>query len=871
MKLFYNILKILAALIITVIVILFTASFILQDKVAGMILKSLNRDIQTKLEFSSAKLSFLREFPKASLDLKNVMVHSSPGFNSQSFEKTNTDTLLYAGSVIAKFDITDIFNGIYNIDRIAVRNGRLNLFTDAEGNVNYEVSKGKTNVSGENFTIDLEKINVANLSVTYNNLATKLIISGLIDNGKIKSKISGKEIDFTSGGNVEITYFRLYDFYIARPIAASFDVALNKSEKGIFFSNSTLTVGKNDFSLAGSISENDILDIAINGTNMSLSAIRACLPEKYLRHISPYNITGTINIRSKIKGPLNRTSNPSVELNFDLSGGHVSGINSLLNVSNLAFKGFFTNGPEKIPRTFSASINNLTWTIGKAVYSGSLSISNFNSPDGIIYLKGSLIPSEIKEFFGIKTISSATGTVDFSLRMQGRIPHMERITLPEILNLNPVADIDFKSFGICLKNRTFMIDSVNGNIIIADTVRANNLKLVYKGQKFALNGSFVNLVRWLEGEPVTLFASAGIRCGTVKPELLFQGLAAKDTTISVQRACLFPGALFLDLNFIIDTFEYKTFHAEKIYGTLSYKPHILNIKSIDLNTFDGTISGNGFIVRNSSKSFLGRGSFQIGKIDVKKAFDTFHNFGQNFIKAENLAGKLSGSLTMLIPADSLMNPIFKSITAEGNYALENGALVNFGPVEELSSFISVSELRDIHFDHLENDFFIRDNAFYMPRMDVKSSAANLSVTGRHDFNNNYEYHVRILLSEMLSRKIKKPKPNTNEFGAVRDDGLGHTSLLLKIENKNDKFKVSYDVKAAGSMIKNDIDSERKTLKTILNQEYGLFKNDTTVSHEQTESAPRVKVLWGDSDTTKSREEVPAEKKENPIRNLFRKK
>ena len=85
-------------------------------------------------------------------------------------------------------------------------------------------------------------------------------------------------------------------------------------------------------------------------------------------------------------------------------------------------------------------------------------------------------------------------------------------------------------------------------------------------------------------------------------------------------------------------------------------------------------------------------------------------------------------------------------------------------------------------------------------MEVKSSAADLSVSGKHDFENNYEYHVKILLSELLSRKVRKPRPNTTEFGAVQDDGLGRTSLLLKIGNAGDDVKVSDDVKAVGTQI-----------------------------------------------------------------------
>jgi hypothetical protein len=135
-------------------------------------------------------------------------------------------------------------------------------------------------------------------------------------------------------------------------------------------------------------------------------------------------------------------------------------------------------------------------------------------------------------------------------------------------------------------------------------------------------------------------------------------------------------------------------------------------------------------------------------------------------------------------------------------------------------------------------------------MEVHSSAADLSVNGKHDFNNNYEYHVKVLLSEILSKKIHKPKSNTTEFGAVQDDGLGRVSVLLKVQNKGEDVKVGYDLRAAGNQIKDDIKNERKNLKSILNQEYGWFKNDTSVNKKQNTKPPRFKITFDENDTTK---------------------
>ena len=278
-----------------------------------------------------------------------------------------------------------------------------------------------------------------------------------------------------------------------------------------------------------------------------------------------------------------------------------------------------------------------------------------------------------------------------------------------------------------------------------------------------------------------------------------------------------------------------------------------------MHSLRGLISGTCFIAQNKNRDMMAKGSFTVSNIDVNKAFTTFHNFGQSFLKAENIKGTLSGSLSLLFPLDSVLNFHINTLTAEGKYHLVNGALINFDPVKQLSSFIELSELENINFQQLDNDFFIRNNYLYIPQMEVKSSAADLSVNGKHSFDNDYEYHVKILLSQILSKKRSKNKNNITEFGVVEDDGLGRTSLLLKIIGKGEEAKVGYDVKAAGTQVKESFKKEKQTLKTILNQEYGWYKNDSMVNQKPQEKKSRFKIIWDDGDTVQSNLKSPASK------------
>ena len=874
MRLFLKILKIFAGLIIAITVMLFSASLLMQDSVAGIILKSLNKNISTKYEFESVKLSFLRKFPKASLDLKNVLVHSSPGFDQACFSGISTDTLLSAASVSMEFSITDIINGIYNIDRVGIKEGHFNIFTDTAGLVNYEITTKNGKDTGDDLTIDLDRINVTDIKANYNNQATKLIIKGLIETGRLKSRISGGEIDFIATSGMRIDLFRLYNTSVTKSIRADLDVNLHSSDSGILFNKGTLRIENFNFDLKGFVSEDDVLDLDVSGNNIDLSKIKKYVPDRYQNLVQDYDPAGIMKVDGKIKGPVTRTLNPLVEIAFKVNRGHILYGKSELNIDNISFDGFYTNGTNHNPESSSVSVRDMKARLGSSEYSSTFTLADFTQPEVDLFLKGIVIPAEIKEFFNLQSVSLAEGSIDMNLQLTGELPKKDKYEVYDIFNLNPEGNLSFNSFSIKLKNSDLAIDRVTGSLKMSKSITADKLHFTLKDHTIYLNGEFYNLPEWLAGKPAILRANADVKFTQFFPEVLFPGLEVTDTSSTAKTAFSLPADVILDLNFDIDTLSYKSLKAEKIKGTLSYKPKLLNLKSLYLNSLNGFISGNGFFVQNADKSLVARGSFNLENIDINDAFTTFHNFGQDFLKAENIAGTLSGSVSILMPLDSLLKSQIKTLTAEGKYVLTDGILINFEPVMQLSDFISLSELATIRFEKLENDFFIRNNYLFMPQMDIKSSAADLSVNGMHSFDDDYEYHVKILLSEILSKKIKKPKPNTSEFGVVQDDGLGRTSILLKIEDEGDETKVSYDLKAATSKVKDDIKAERQTLKTILNQEYGWFKYDSTVSQKPA-GEKRFKITWEETDTAKTdttktdtTQYIPVRKK-SVIKNIFR--
>lgn len=189
----------------------------------------------------------------------------------------------------------------------------------------------------------------------------------------------------------------------------------------------------------------------------------------------------------------------------------------------------------------------------------------------------------------------------------------------------------------------------------------------------------------------------------------------------------------------------------------------------------------------------------------------------------------------------------QSILAESHINIKKGRLVDFEPIQSLSRYIALKELKDIRFSDLENEIYINDQTVTIPQMDIHSSAFDLGVSGIHYFDNHYTYNIRVLLSQVLASKAKKAKKENHEFGAIEDDGLGKTSLYFKITGNGAQVDVAYDTKQWSKKIKEGFIQQGKELKEVFRTEFGGSKKDSARIPE-----PKKKpfsIIWDENKTT----------------------
>jgi hypothetical protein len=199
------------------------------------------------------------------------------------------------------------------------------------------------------------------------------------------------------------------------------------------------------------------------------------------------------------------------------------------------------------------------------------------------------------------------------------------------------------------------------------------------------------------------------------------------------------------------------------------------------------------------------------------------NFGQDVIVSDNVSGKLTATIWFVGTWGKNLHCNLNRIIVKSNLLIENGELIQFKPILALNKYIKGADLQHIKFQTLKNQVEVRNQTIYIPAMEIKSSALDLTASGTHTFNNIIDYKLQMYLSQLMGKKVKSM--NT-EFGTIEDDGLGRMKIFLTMTGPMANPKVIFDKKSLEQKITQDVKKEKDEFRNILRKEFGLTKKDT---------------------------------------------
>jgi len=837
------------------------------DKLITALVRKVNETINTKISYDTLRLTIFESFPNITIKFNNLFVSPSPYYDKTQFRGEDNDTLLSASSLSVTADLLSLLTGTVAVRSITVRDGKINLLTDKRGDINYEVFSGEKK-NGKN--VRLNSISARNIRTVWYDRSSGLRIAGAINDVTLDGEMFKAGIFLNANFNADIDSIYINGMGLSGfPVDAS--VKMHKTANSLSIAKGTIDVAGLSFTVGGMMNYSmSTLDLAVEGNKINVGDLVSMLPEAWRSRTGGFSPYGIMNFKCTVSGPYGDAGKPHIELNYDLTNGRVSYVRGGLKVNNLSFSGGLTNGALNNSETFLFTVDNLAATYGSTHLTGSFRLSSLTRPHVTLALDGDINFDDLRRILKTDYIRNQTGSVSGHIKLSGVLPDSLKMKISALPSLNPDLSFVFSDFGATLASSGIALTNTRGSLSINKDLIADSLSFTYKDQHFKVNAAMRNFTEWIAGKPETLTITGDVWADRFITAA-FAGSDSDSTGSAGKSLNIFPSDVSMKVALRADSIIYRGFRGKNLTTVIDYEPYVFTFSNIRAEGLDGLLTGDFTLGKQKGGGYITKSNIDVTGIDINKFFFAFNNFGQNFIVSDNLHGRLTGNATVLVPLDSSYNIVYKSLVADAHLVIKDGRLVNFAPAESLSSYIDLDELRDISFTRMENDIFINNSTVSVPKMLINSTAVNFTVYGTHSFNDDYSYHARLLLSEVMSRKARDRNRGVIAFNQVQVDGAGKATIPLKIECVGGNITVGYDFGQAQDNIKEDIAVEKQTLKGILNEEYGWYETDT-LKKKPEESKPKFKITWEEGKDIPPAKEVQQEEvKESPIKLLLKKK
>jgi len=465
---------------------------------------------------------------------------------------------------------------------------------------------------------------------------------------------------------------------------------------------------------------------------------------------------------------------------------------------------------------------------------GSIRIDNLASPFVAATFKGNLLLEDVRNLLKVDSIwnypiQSLSGVVKVDMKYQGHVKRSNSYHKSDFENLDIAGDMTLENAGMKIKNSALAFDSINGSFILNDNdIKINSFAGKTLKSDLYLKGLMKNIIAYTfsNNAPVNIEAIFQSNNFDLNEFLINQKASSKRDT--VYKISFLPNLNFA-LNADIGHLSFRRFEANDLKGTFSLHGQKLMADPVSFSTMDGKVSANGMIDGTKNGMLVITCDAYFNRLNISKLFYQLEDFNQSIITHDNLRGIGTASVQFasVWKSDLTIDPT--KISVRSNMTIERGELLNFKPMNSLSKYISLSELQDIKFSTLQNEIGIKDRKIFISKTDIKSNALDITLSGSHSFDNELDYHFKVLMSDILFQKARRAKKENDEFGIVEDDKSGKTSLFISMKGTVDKPIIKYDKLEAKQSLKKNIAEEKQTLKKIFKEEFKWHKRDTSLT------------------------------------------
>ncbi len=383
------------------------------------------------------------------------------------------------------------------------------------------------------------------------------------------------------------------------------------------------------------------------------------------------------------------------------------------------------------------------------------------------------------------------------------------------------ANIKIANISGELKKHAFKLDSISGNVKIGadnfikiDTLKGKvgrsdfdiNMRLYAgkdtvrrKKENFLLFKSRLLDVDQLTNYKLTAANDAATPSISEMPTKPVATAAVNKTSAHADAFNIFQ-VPFIDFKATVNigTIKYHRLWLKKLSSNIRMQAdQHLYLDTLMMEVAEGKLAARGhFNGSNPEKIYL-TSRIKVEDMNIEKMMLKLDYFGQDYVINKNIKGRLNGTIRSYVQVHPDLTPLIDHSKAQLDVDIRNGVLINFAPMQAMSSYFKDKNLNMVRFDTLRNKLTFQDGALTIPNMNINSSLGFMEISGKQSLNMQMEYYMRIpmkMVTQVGFRALfgrKQEEVDVDQVDAIeyRDVDKKVRFMNIKVSGTPDNFKI----------------------------------------------------------------------------------
>lgn len=772
------------------------------DHMTELILKETNKSLKAKVDFDKLKISFLKNFPYASVSLKDLSI-----IGIAEFEK---DTLINASDLTFSVDAMSLIGGEMPVLKLfSIQDASINLKVLADGQTNWDIFLSDTAVTAtptdsSQFEMMLRKIEMENCHLIYDDRESDIYFAALGINAQASGDFANAVTELALNASIDKVDYSYAGMTFMKSLSANANGVL-KADFNRFrftFEDATLKLNNLNALLEGWLElpeEGFDMDLKLHTEKQGLPEFLSIVPGVYMESLSDFKSDGEVQISLGLKGKFNELTWPGVEFTLKVENANLSSpqIPQKIEKINLEMD---VRSPQNIDLDKAViNVQRFDFSSGKNYLNLNAHLSDLiSNPKVFVKLKADLKLDEIAKLLPVDGFQNAKGSLKSNLFFDGDLKSLENKQFQKIKaegNFN-LTDFEIESDsmkGLKVENLELLLQP--------ELVKLSNSRIYYGNSDLQMSGRIDNLVSYLLSDQM-LKAAFVLNSNRIDLSDFMENTNGTETDTAQMSLIDIPQNLDVNLALNAGKLKMSDIAMDNVNGKVHIYKGKAELDNLKFGLLDGTMVASGFY-QSASKELEPAVHF---KFDVQNL--SFVEAAQKLTTISKLAPILNqavGNFSMKLDFSSKLlqdfSPDLKSIISEGFLKSENVSLSNSPLLTQLVSSVSAQKDKDFSIKDLNLAFQIQDGNLITKPFKLNLGPTSIQLSGMTNLSQEIDYTGTAYLEDGklslfgenikeinfgIAGTFKNPKINVDTKSlsktVVKSAVKSAAKELLKVEN-----------------------------------------------------------------------------------------